>query len=315
MLGVDLYQKYNLVTDWHLVAREVRTVYVKLTDGGGPAAIRGDDYVAGARAAGMQVGGYHFMQPTPSPEKQADVFAAELRRLKAFDIAPALDLEAASIPAGQRADLAGRFLRRLQSTLNVHRVGLYASASWLAALRPSTWGISGLIVWDAQYGVNDGREHAMTTPVGHVDVHQYTSTGRVPGISGAVDLDDILTDITETAPVSPPAPQEVDDMSVITGDWAAGQAQQHKLICPVGTVSTITKAAWLSLATGWASTASGHVWFIATSGATPRYLHDEDWSLAMDVRRWWALPDGTDQISVTFTSTTPIGWCIETQTK
>ncbi|HEX5119861.1 MAG TPA: GH25 family lysozyme [Pseudonocardiaceae bacterium] len=317
MLGIDLYQKYNLVTDWHLVAQDgVKEVYVKLTDGGGQAAVHGDTYVAAARAAGMKVGGYHFMQPSPAPETQADVFAAELRRLHALDIAPALDLEAASIPAGQRAGYGQRFLRHLAATLNIHKVALYSSASWLADLKPATWNIPGLLTWAAQYGANDGRQHPITAYTGHVDAHQYTSAGHLPGISGDVDLDDILTDITESTPAPTPAPvRKVDDMAVITGDWPAGTDQKHKLICPVGTASTLTAKAWFSLATGWSAGATGHVWFIGTSGTAAHYLHDETWTLAMDARKWWALPDGTDQVSVEFTSTTPIGWAVETQPK
>jgi GH25 family lysozyme M1 (1,4-beta-N-acetylmuramidase) len=200
MLGVDLFQQYNLVTDWHLVrAAGVRHVYVKLTDGGGLASTHGDAYTAGARAAGCAVGGYHYMQAAPSPERQADVFAAELHRLRALDIAPALDLEESSIPPAVRVDYGRRFLLRLQSTLNMSKVALYSSASWFTALKPDTWGISGLVSWVAQYGPNDGTEHPINAYTGHVDAHQYTSTGHIPGITGAVDLDNILTDITEGA--------------------------------------------------------------------------------------------------------------------
>jgi lysozyme len=52
-------------------------VYVKLTDGGGRATVAGDADVAGARSVGLAVGGYHYMQAQPSPETQAEVFAAE----------------------------------------------------------------------------------------------------------------------------------------------------------------------------------------------------------------------------------------------
>lgn len=315
MLGIDLYQRYNLVSDWAAVrASGVRDVYVKLSDGAGKAAVPGDVYVARARAAGMQVGGYHYMQPTPTPEAQADVFAAELRRLRALDLAPALDLEENSIPAVSRVDYGRRFLRHLQGTLNISRVAVYSSASWFAALHPDAWGVNGLVDWVAQYGVNDGREHAITAYLGHVDVHQYTSAGHIPGIAGLVDVDTILTDITEQAPApTPVAPvtAEVDDMALITGDWPEGQNQRHHLICPVGSASTTVAAATFSVGSGWASMA-GHIWFI---GAGPNYLHDEDFTAAVDVRKAWTVPDGTDQISVQFNSENAVGWCLETKPK
>lgn len=312
MLGIDLYQRYNLVSDWHLVyADGVRECYVKLTDGAGPAAVRGDAYVAGARAAGIRVGGYHFMESSPAPEVQADVFAAELHRLGALDIAPALDLEAPSIPVGSRADYARRFLLRLQASMNMSRVVLYASASWMATLRPDTWGIAGLLNWTAQYGANDGKEHAVTAYTGHVNVHQYTSSAHLPGITGAVDLDDVLSDITEPAPATPTTAKD-DDMAVITGDWPAGTDEYHVLACPVGSASAVLARAWFSLVTGYDPGATGHIWLVGTNtDGTPHYYHDQEFTLAADSRQWWELPDGADQVSVKFTSTTPVAWCLE----
>lgn len=312
MLGIDLYARYNLVTDWHAVyASGVREVFVKLSDGAGPAAVRGDGYVAAARAVGMKVGGYHYMQPSPSPEAQADVFVAELRRLKALDIAPALDLEAAAIPTGVRVAWAQRFLKRVQADLNVVRVMLYSPRSWLDTLRPDTWGMTGLVTWDAEYGPNDGREHPGAY-TGHVTVHQYTSSGHLPGISGLVDLDDVLGDITATSAPAPATPvtREGDDMAVVTGEWPAGQGQRHGLICPVGTVSQLTAQAWVSLAVDQTAT-SGHLWF--TGGG--RTLHDAAFTLPPRDRQWWAWPDGADYVTVHYDSTDPVTWGLESKPK
>lgn len=319
MLGIDLYQRYNLVSDWHRVyADGVREVWVKLTDGGGPAATRGDAYVAGARAVGCKVGGYHFMEASPSPETQADVFAAELRRLNALDIAPALDLEAAAIPATVRADYAKRFLLRLQATLNIHRVALYASASWDAGLTPDKWAIPGLVDWVASYGSNSGAEQAISGYHGHVDVHQYTSVGHLAGITGSVDLDDVLSDVTEPASGSAaPTTAKAKDMAVLTGDFPASTTDEyHVLACPVGSVSTLVARAWFSLVTGYEPGAAGHVWFVGTNAdGTPHYFSDTDFTLTMDGRKWWELPDGCDHVSIKFTSTTPVAWCLETLPK
>lgn len=318
MLGIDLYQRYNLVTSWPQVyADGVRDCYVKLSDGGGPAGTRGDAYVAGARAVGLKVGGYHYMQASPSPETQADVFTAELRRLNALDIAPALDLEEPSIPAASRASYAQRFLRRVQANLNVSKVALYSSASWLASLKPDTWGIPGLVDWVAQYGANDGAEHPITYAVGHVDVHQYTSTGHLAGVSGSVDLDDVLDDITESGAGTASTTAKASDMAVITGDWPASATDEYHLIaCPVGSVSAIVARAWFSLVTGYDPGAAGHIWIVGTNAdGTPHYYSDADFTLALDSRKVWELPDGADHVSVKFTSTTPVAWCLETQPK
>lgn len=308
MLGIDLYQQYNLVTDWHAVAGAgVKDVYVKLSDGGGPAQVRGDAYITGARSVGLAVGGYHFMQPNPSPEAQAMVFVGELRRLNALDLAPALDWEADTIPTAVRVDYAKRFLWRVKVTLGLPKVALYASASWWIQYSPNadTWNIPGLVDWVAGYGPNDGTEHPLHASVGHVDAHQYSSTGHIPGIVGDVDVSNITGDLSEH-------PQGVDDMAVITGDWPAGTAQRHYLLCPTGSASSVIARTWLSLGTGWAA-ATGHVWFIATAAGKADYVHDQDFTLTPNVRTWWALPDGVDQVAVQFDSANPVAWCLETQ--
>lgn len=200
--GVDLFARYNQVSDWRAVAAAgIRDVYVKLTNGAAAASPPGDSYVAGARGVGLAVGGYHYAL-AGDPVAQARAFAGELRRLAATDIAPALDFEDSSLPL---SGSAGRswivaFLSELHRQLpELPRLALYSSGSVLAALGAGSITVPGvqLVIWEAEYGPNDGREHPVTRYAGHVDVHQYTSTGHVPGISGWVDMDDVLTDITE----------------------------------------------------------------------------------------------------------------------
>lgn len=195
MIGIDVYQQFNAVTSWQGVKNAgVQYVYVKLTDGAGQAIVHADAYVAGARSVGLRVGGYHYLEATPTPEQQADVFAAELRRLNALDLAPALDIEEPSIPSGSRIAYGQRFLRRLQANLGTKTpVAVYSSASWFAALHPDTWGIPNLLDWVAAYGPNDGLQHAISGYGGHVDGHQYTSVGHIAGITGSVDKDELST--------------------------------------------------------------------------------------------------------------------------
>jgi hypothetical protein len=99
MLGIDIYQEYNDITDWTQLIRDgVRVVWVKVTDGEGRAIVAADTYIAAAKNVGLPVGGYHFAEPWPQPEIQAENFAAELLRLGATDVAPMLDLEGTILP-------------------------------------------------------------------------------------------------------------------------------------------------------------------------------------------------------------------------
>lgn len=194
MLGIDVYERWNHVTDWQAVKSSgVGVVWVKLTDGGGPAAVLGDHYVNGARSVGLPVGGYHFAEATPTPEVQADVFAAELLRLRTLEVAPALDLEASGIVSPET--FRERFWRHFRARIQLRRVLTYASASWYAGRLVDAPVIPGEELWVAKYGINDGRDHGAGVPTW--DVHQYTSAGLLAGISGRVDLDDVRADVFE----------------------------------------------------------------------------------------------------------------------
>jgi GH25 family lysozyme M1 (1,4-beta-N-acetylmuramidase) len=202
-LGVDIY-RYQTVTDYRALASAVSYAWVKLTDGTGPAQVRGDKQVNGCKAAGIPVGGYHYAQPG-NPVGQAAVFVGELRRLGAIDLAPALDMEAPFSPNATAKDFAIEFCWAV-ATLG-YRPAVYMSASWAGALRPDQWGIPGLVIWLAAYGTNTGQRNtaALTKHYsGRYDVHQFTSVGRVTGISGNVDLNWAPAG----APLNHPAPQE-----------------------------------------------------------------------------------------------------------
>ena len=196
MLGIDIY-RYQTVTDWEAVRRHgVGFVYVKGTDGGSPAIVRADAQVRGADSVSIPVGLYHYAQLSPSPEAQADVLAKEVRRLGATDLPPALDLEDPHTPGPVARDFALRFIARMRNQ-GFPRVTLYANTSMLTGIGgPDIDDDLDIVIWAASYGPNDGRRHPLRY-AGRVDIHQYTSVGRVPGIDGVVDLNESLTDAPE----------------------------------------------------------------------------------------------------------------------
>lgn len=196
MLGIDLYDRYQDVTDWSAVRRAgVTFVYIKGSDGSQRAVVPADAFVRGAKSVGLPAGLYHFAQLSPTPEAQADVLAAEVRRLGATGLPPALDLEGPHPLTSASRDFAIRFLRRLRG--HYPWVTLYASTSMLKAIGASSLGVPDVLIWAANYGPNDGIRHAdrLTTAYpGRVDIHQYTSVGGVSGVTGGVDLNESLTD-------------------------------------------------------------------------------------------------------------------------
>ena len=212
MRGVDIY-RYQTVTSYAELARSVGFAWVKVTDGNAPAIVRGDAQVGGCRAAGIPVGGYHYAQ-RGDPVRQARVFIAELKRLNALDLAPALDLEAPFAPNAEARNFGIAFCREIARL--GYRPAVYMSASWAGALRPDQWGIPNLVIWIAAYGGNDGRNYDARIDAGKVrryysgryDVHQHTSAARVPGIRGDVDLNWALTGVPRNG--TPPKQEEQD---------------------------------------------------------------------------------------------------------
>jgi GH25 family lysozyme M1 (1,4-beta-N-acetylmuramidase) len=104
LLGVDVWHGYGKI-DWaRAKAAGVRFAIAKCTQGNDSKDPRFDEYVAGAKAAGVPIGAYLFAYPLPSgpgkpagrsPEEQASRFFTESSGLgKANgELPPALDLE------------------------------------------------------------------------------------------------------------------------------------------------------------------------------------------------------------------------------
>ncbi|ALG07664.1 glycoside hydrolase family 25 protein [Kibdelosporangium phytohabitans] len=207
-LGIDIYDRYQDVSDWGALGRSgVAVVYVKGTDGGGLAPVRADGFVAGAKSIGKPVGLYHYAQKSPSPEAQADVLVREVRRLGADGLPPALDLEDPFTPGPAAREFARRFLLRLREH-GYQQPVLYANTSMLNGIQAWTLPVPGLLVWAADYGSNDGdydqedRDRLRRRYPHPVWMHQYSSTGRVPGIPGNVDVNELFADIQEEDTVS-----------------------------------------------------------------------------------------------------------------
>jgi GH25 family lysozyme M1 (1,4-beta-N-acetylmuramidase) len=214
-LGIDIYRYQTVINPRAVTGAGVKYAFVKLTDGNGAAIVRGDKQVGQMKSAGISVGGYHYAQ-FGDPVQQADVFTAELRRLGATQVPPALDLEAPFSPNAVARDFALRFLKRLRAN-GFSKVTVYMSGSFAAALRPDRWGIPGLVIWIASYGPNNGRRNPLTGGYGgRYDIHQYTSVGRVAGIAGQVDLNWSVTNFINT-PVEDDMPTAAEVAKAVMG--------------------------------------------------------------------------------------------------
>ncbi|MBM7771718.1 GH25 family lysozyme M1 (1,4-beta-N-acetylmuramidase) [Actinokineospora baliensis] len=207
--GIDV-SRYNTVNDWRAVrGNNITYASVKLTESTDWVDASGPSHVAGARSAGIAVGGYHFARAT-NVQDQVDHFTAHLRRhglLAAGSLAPMLDMEAAELRSNANAFVAD-FITRLRATAGIRRVLVYANLDWYRNVLRADWADGDTMLWIARYNGDPGNpgwnHHRLA-------LHQHTSTGRVPGIPGPVDRDATigpwtLGALTLDGAIPPPAP-------------------------------------------------------------------------------------------------------------
>jgi GH25 family lysozyme M1 (1,4-beta-N-acetylmuramidase) len=183
MEGIDIYSKFQTVTDWNQVrAADIGWCYQKVSDGTGTRIVQSP---ADGRAAGVLQGGYHFSQ-VGDPVEQANLLVDRCTTLGLLDLNPALDLEdnppgssLPNIPDSQKADWAVAFGRQVMA--RGHGFTLYANDSTWGLIRSRvTSAIPEVFRWVARYRTSP--------PDNPWDAWQYTSSGSVPGIAaGSVD--------------------------------------------------------------------------------------------------------------------------------
>ena len=161
-----------------------------------------------ARAAGLTVGAYHFARPdNNSPEAEATHFL-RVARPQRGELLPVLDWE----HSPPTADWALRFLRAVEREIGAAPI-LYSYPDFLRQTG-SFATLRRFPLWYASYGPNNGQVHPTSPPAGfRLALHQFTSRGRVGGISGDVDLNLLKLDSLRSLvyePATPPWDGELD---------------------------------------------------------------------------------------------------------
>lgn len=143
-----------------------------------------EDNYANAKAAGLDVGAYYYTNATS--EELADRELAVLRKAlvgKEMTMPVAVDLESGHLigmPYGDLSNLAAYHLEQIEKMgfyAQLYTYTSYANVHLDMARLSSRWD-----VWLADY---TGKTPKVSFKY---NAHQHTSKGRVPGISGNVDL-------------------------------------------------------------------------------------------------------------------------------
>ncbi len=190
MMGIDV-SKWNGNIDWNAVKNSgvnfaiIRCGYRGSSQG---ALIEDPMFrtnIRAATAAGIKVGVYFFTQAVNEVEAVEEA-SMVVKMISGYNLAfPVyLDVEASNgrgdkISAGQRTANIKAFCGTIQNA--GFRAGVYANKTWFTS-QINTAQLTGYKIWLAQYSSQ------VTYTATRYDMWQYTSKGRVSGISGNVDM-------------------------------------------------------------------------------------------------------------------------------
>jgi lysozyme len=203
--GIDVSQDQGTVTWGPVAAAGYAFAFIKATDG--------ETYVdplfgqnwAGAKAAGLLRGAYHFFRAEDDPQAQAEFFWQTVGGGSAGggigELPLVVDVEE-SMSQSNSVVIANltSFLASLQQWSGQQPM-IYTDSGFWNSLGTSAFG--GHPLWVAEYGVT-----APTLPSGWAvwDFWQTSETGSVAGIQGSVDLDVFSGSLAELRQAFPLAP-------------------------------------------------------------------------------------------------------------
>lgn len=183
-LGIDVSYYQGDIT-WSRVRKAgVEFAFIRGYDG---TDIFDTQFVAnweGAKKVGIQRGVYQFFRPELSPVDQADVVIKLMRAYGMGELPPVIDIEVtAGLPMQTVAERAKAWIDRVRAELHIEPIVYTNPGLW--RLRPAVE-ISTQPLWLAHYTTTCPE---LPQPWQRWSYWQYTDNGRVPGITGAVDLD------------------------------------------------------------------------------------------------------------------------------
>lgn len=206
-LGVDLHPVYQRGTN---ALPDVEYGWLKLADGAAVYRTPADALAKLFRDRGIPFGGYEFAQPGTDGARAFDVLWAECQRLGAVGVTPAVDIEGVGWSPATAAQRGKAFCARARA--RGVRPAVYMDLGLLQATRPDLWPESP-VIWAPRYGA---RPEVGGRYTGRYDVHQFSSTGTLPGSAGAVDWNQQYTTahLLGGAPAPVPASQFGEDAIV-----------------------------------------------------------------------------------------------------
>lgn len=188
-MGIDV-SKWNGTIDWNAVKNSgvsyaiIRCGYRGYTQGTLVEDPKFQSNIQGAVNAGLKVGVYFFTQAIDQVEavQEASMVLDMVEKYK-ISYPIFLDVESSGgrgdhIDSATRTAVCKAFCETIRDA--GYTAGIYANKTWLSSKLDAS-ALSAYKIWLAQYAATPSYK-------GRYDMWQYTSTGRVSGISGNVDL-------------------------------------------------------------------------------------------------------------------------------
>ena len=177
---LDLYHGNN-VTSFHAIADSgVVGIVFKATQGTSVVDPAFSSYVSRAKACDLLAGAYHFFDPDADPVLQAEHFH-NTAQMGAGTLGLWLDVETLSKSSPENIGAhAAKASDRLKA-LTGHYPGIYASDSFYQSYLKADFPVGYYKLWIAKYSVQ--------RPATPCQIWQYSESGTVNGVDGAVDRD------------------------------------------------------------------------------------------------------------------------------
>ena len=226
--GIDVSEWQGAI-DWDKV-KNSGIEFAIIRTGYGRGGNQADEYyvrnVKGAKKAGIKVGLYHYSY-AESPEdavKEAE-FCLRIIDNEKLDLPIYFDIEDDSISNKNDNETRTQMCINFCSTIEKagYWAGIYANKNWFDNYLDYDQLKARYTIWLAHYGID--------SPSLDCDIWQYTSSGKVDGISGKVDMNymyrDLLDEIGSNSGQAPKSEVKTTTYTVVSGDTLSGIAMKY----------------------------------------------------------------------------------------
>lgn len=188
ILGIDV-SKWQADIDWMRVRKSgVKFAYIRVSHGLEGIDERFDENWLEAKKAKIQRGAYQYYSISQDPILQADLMVERMGPLDENDLAPVIDVEDEGLGIESKEEYESAiamWLDRVEEKTGVRGVVYTNQSFWRKRVNTRRFENTGSPLWFANY---ETRCPTLPRALTKWDIWQFSSTGKIPGIAGPVDL-------------------------------------------------------------------------------------------------------------------------------